>query len=216
MGQSRDGIDWKPIEHGVESSVVYRGGVSEVSFEFTKAGDLVAIGRNEDGDSTGFGIQLFYARKDSLSKWIHLKLSMPWRFDSPRFTITSSGEVLLFARYAPHRYDQAPAWLPMLCQKAINLPVCSGLPKEAAVYRLAPWEEWGETGAGAVQLVRMFEGCAGDTGFFSVTRDLSGEDDSWVVANYTATQCHSHAAWIEGQVSQTHIYVYRCRAMKFA
>lgn len=43
---------------------VYSGGVCEVSFAFTPKGDLVAIGRNEDGDHTGFGSQLFFAPKE--------------------------------------------------------------------------------------------------------------------------------------------------------
>jgi len=213
--QSKDGWKWEPVPPCSEgSSVVYRGGISEVSFEFTKSGDLVAIGRNEDGDTTGFGSQLFYARKGSLGSWTQLKVSLPWRFDSPRLAATSSGEILLFARYAPNPYQLAPAWMDFSYQKVINLALCSLLPKSAAVYRLAPWEDWGDTGAGAIQLVRCFEGSAGDTGFFSVTHERGeAEKDSWVVANYTSTTCQSHAPWIYGQMMPSHVYVFRCRAI---
>lgn len=212
--QSRDGLKWEPVPPcTAESRAVYRGGICEVSFEFTKADDLVAIGRNEDGDKTGFGSQLFYARKGSLGTWTHLKVSIPWRFDSPRLTSASGGELLLFARYAPERYQLAPDWLPFVYQKLVNLTLCSMLPKSAAVYRLAPYHEWGETGAGAIQLIRCFEGSAGDTGFFSVTAEKGG-GDSWVVANYTCTTCQSHAPWIYGQMMPAHVFVFRCRTVR--
>lgn len=224
--ESSDGINWKPVGNNT-SSAVYRGGICEVSFEFTKAGDLVAIGRNEDGDSTGFGSQLFYARKDNLGKWVPLKISVPWRFDSPRMTCTASGEILLFARYAPYSYQFAPSWLPFAYQKTINLVLYSIRgPKSAAIFRIAPAEEWGSEGHGAVQLIRCFENSFGDCGFFSVTPERNflqapalapertePDADCWVVANYASTTCHSHAPWFYGQMRPTHIYVCRCRAV---
>jgi len=208
--QSKDGVNWEPCG---DSSTVYRGGISEVSFEFTSAGDLVAIGRNEDGDATGFGTQLFHARKGNLGSWTALQVSLPWRFDSPRLASSSDGEILLFARYAPNPYQLAPGWIPFPQQKVLNLVLCSLLPKAAAVYRLAPSEEWGKHGKGAVQLIRCFEQSASDTGFFSVTREAGSDADGWVVANYTATTCHSHAPWIYGQMTPSHIFVFRCRAI---
>jgi len=211
--QSKDGLKWEPVPPCSESSTVYRGGVCEVSFEFTKSGDLVAIGRNEDGDTTGFGTQLFHARKGSLGDWTALNVSLPWRFDSPRLSSTQQGEILLFARYAPNKYQLAPPWLPFLYQKTLNLILCSLTPKSAAVYRLAPVEEWGSSGTKAVQLVRCFETSVSDTGFFSVVRESGCDADSWVVANYTSTLCHSHAPWIYGQMMQSHVFVFRCRSI---
>lgn len=87
--QSRDGLKWEPVPPCTkESAAVYRGGVCEVSFEFTKSGDLVAIGRNEDGDPTGFGTQLFTAKKGSLGSWTQLKVHGSYShrvgFDSTR------------------------------------------------------------------------------------------------------------------------------------
>merc|ERR1740121_1255803 len=82
---SRDGESWRPV--GGKDAVVYEGGISEVSFAFTGAGDLVAIGRNEDGDATGFGTQLFFARKGDLGTWKALDVSLPYRFDSPRMVV---------------------------------------------------------------------------------------------------------------------------------
>jgi len=207
--RSYDGWAWEPI--GEEGSVVYRGGVCEVAFEFTPKGDLVAIGRNEDGDSTGFGSQLYFAPKDNLGKWTALSVSLPWRFDSPRMIRTDGGdgEILLFSRYTMHKYQLAPTWLSFNSQKALNLILCSTLPKSAAVYRIAPHSEWSQDSC-PVQLIRQFEQAFADTGFFSVARELSKKPDDWVVANYSSS-CHSHAPWIYGQLTQTNIFVCKCK-----
>lgn len=211
--QSRDGVKWEPVPPCTDSSSVYRGGISEVSFEFTPAGDLVAIGRLEDGDKTGFGSQLFYAKKGALGAWTHLKVAIPWRFDSPRLASISQGEILLFGRYAPLKYQLAPSWVDFGWQKIINLVTCSIGWKSAAVYRLAPWQEWGEAGENAIQFIRCFENSAGDTGFFSIVRELGSSNNGWVVANYTSTVCHSHAPWIYGQMMPSHVFVFRCQAL---
>lgn len=222
--KSRDGMNWEPVG---DESVVYRGGICEVAFEFTTRGDLVAIGRNEDGDTTGFGSQLFFAKKEKLGTWLRLEVSLPWRFDSPRMIRTSEGEILLFARYAQARYDLAPTWLEFMKQKSCNLLFYSCLPKSAAIFRIAPPEEW-EKAANAegevqysggvqalkdVQLIRMFEHAFGDTGFFSAVPDLKGGKDDWIVTNYQGTYCHSHAPWIFGQLTRTDVHVSRCRIL---
>lgn len=223
--RSKDGLRWEPV--GESGSVVYRGGVCEVAFEFTNSGDLVALGRNEDGDASGFGTQLFFARADDLGSWTALSVSLPWRFDSPRMLRTDGGggELLLFSRYAPERYQLAPSWLPFNAQKTLNLILYSLSSKSAGVFRIKPPQEWatgdatqsagsgGENPEGRhmpVELVRLFEQAFGDTGFFSVARDISGEPDEWVVANYSS-HCHSHAPWIYGQFNPTHIYACRCK-----
>lgn len=113
--QSEDGLVWRPAG---EDATVYRGGVCEVAFEFTQRGDLVAIGRNEDGDASGFGSQLFFAKRENLGSWTQLRISIPWRFDSPRMMRSDAGgHIILFARYAAARYDLAPSWLPFQYQK---------------------------------------------------------------------------------------------------
>jgi len=137
--KSTDGLNWEPVG---EDAVVYTGGVSEVSFEFTSEGDLVAIGRNEDGDASGFGSQLFHAGSNDLGRWRHLRTSLPWRFDSPRLVRTSSGEILLFSRYAAARYDLAPRWLSFNTQKTINLITYSLRPKSAAIFRIISPDTW--------------------------------------------------------------------------
>jgi hypothetical protein len=200
---SSDGANWKPVG---KDAVVYAGGVCEVSFTFTPKGDLVAIGRNEDGDHTGFGSQLFFAPKDDLGSWQALKISIPYRFDSPRMVLMS-GEIILFARYAKDAYSFAPKWFPMGLQRIVNLVMYSSLPKSAAVYRIDPPDEQGTWTDHPVEILRYFEECYGDTGFFSVAKDKDSED--WVVANYSS-RCHSHAPWAYGQLFATDVYVCRC------
>jgi len=218
---SKDGIHWEPAGKS-DSSIVYRGGVCEVAFEFTAAGDLVAIGRNEDGDASGFGTQLFFAHKEDLGTWTKLTVSIPWRFDSPRMVRSNStGEILLFARYAVNRFQLAPQWMNFMHQKVLNLITYNVLPKSAAVYRIAPPQQWGQDGAGAVQIIRFFERAFGDTGFFSLAPEIKrspvpseSSSDDWVVANYISHECHSHAPWIVGQTSPTSVQVCRCRVLR--
>jgi len=214
---SRNGLDWEPCGSS-KDGVVYRGGVSEVAFEFTDKGDLVAIGRNEDGDSTGFGSQLFFASSTDLGNWKALKHSLPWRFDSPRFCrVEATGDVLLFARYTYHKYAATPQWLPIKVQEAVNIVLYSVRPKTAAVYRLVSADSWAGasepwTTCKPLELVRFFEHghAVADTGFFSLVPHPRIKD-SWYVANYSASG-HSHAWWVVGQLGSSHIYVAEVRA----
>jgi len=202
---SHDGEKWKPVG---KDAVVYVGGISEVSFAFTAKGDFVAIGRNEDGDHTGFGSQLFWASKTDLGSWTPLTISLPYRFDSPRM-IVMSGEVVLFARYSPDRYNLVPEWMPFLSQKIGNIIAYSSRPKSSAVYKVNIPDDGGATWPKVpIHLIRRFEDSFGDTGFFSIAK-MCDESDDWAVANY-ASPVHSHATWFYGQVYATHVYVCRC------
>jgi hypothetical protein len=77
---STDGVTWT----GVGSGTVYRGGVSEISFEFDRAGMLWAVTRNEDGDATGFGSHVVTAPAERPGEWRFPASSDPERYDSPR------------------------------------------------------------------------------------------------------------------------------------
>mmetsp|Transcript_50025 Transcript_50025/g.140244 ORF Transcript_50025/g.140244 Transcript_50025/m.140244 type:complete len:489 (+) Transcript_50025:114-1580(+) len=214
--KSHNGLDWTPCGSS-KDSVVYRGGVSEVAFEFTREGDLVAIGRNEDGDSTGFGSQLFFASSKDLGAWHALEESLPWRFDSPRFCrVDATGDVLLLARYTYQKYAVLPTWLPIKLQEAVNIVLYSVRPKSAAVYRLVPPESWvGASGpwktCAPLELIRFFEHgrAVADTGFFSLV-PRPGTKDSWYIANYSAAG-HSHTWWVAGQLASSHIYLAEMR-----
>jgi hypothetical protein len=78
---STDGLSWAPVDP--EHPVVYRGGISEVAFEFDAAGALLAMGRNEDGDATGFGSMVATAPANALGRWTWPARSDPERYDSP-------------------------------------------------------------------------------------------------------------------------------------
>jgi len=201
--KSIDGENWNPV--GKELGV-YKGGVSEVSFAFTTSGDLVAIGRNEDGDHTGFGSQLFYARKEELGVWTPLAISLPHRFDSPRMMLME-GEIVLFARFAREPYDVASASFSMNLRRVLNLILYSSRPKSAAVYCLELPNQDGVWPSQPIEFIRSFEDSYGDTGFFSVAK--LNNSDEWVVANYSSA-CHSHCPWFYGQLCATDVYVYRC------
>eukprot|EP00445_Apocalathium_hangoei_P067861 CAMPEP_0204142280 /NCGR_PEP_ID=MMETSP0361-20130328/19904_1 /ASSEMBLY_ACC=CAM_ASM_000343 /TAXON_ID=268821 /ORGANISM="Scrippsiella Hangoei, Strain SHTV-5" /LENGTH=420 /DNA_ID=CAMNT_0051096101 /DNA_START=131 /DNA_END=1391 /DNA_ORIENTATION=+ len=192
--QSTDGFTWSPVG---EKAEVYTGGISEVSFAFTAQGDLVAVGRNEDGDRTGFGSQLFFARAGDLGHWQHLPVSMPQRFDFPRMMRMAGDELLLFARYARQSFAMVPSWMPMELQRIGNILLYSCLPKGGAVYRIVPpdakgWQIDMEGLPEDMPFTPYFN--AGDTGFFSLTKPPGGAEDEWVIANYSST-CHSHAPW---------------------
>lgn len=205
--KSTDGMVWEPVG---KQSEVYSGGVCEVSFAFLQNGDLVAIGRNEDGDATGWGSQIFYARADYLGNWQHLAVSLPSRLDSPRLMCTSKNELLLFARFANDSYAYAPSWMPRALQKGINLTMYSSLPKSAAVYRIDHPNSEGVFSDTPVEIVQFLE-AYGDTGFFSLA-EMPGRTDEWILANYAST-CHSHAPWLYGQVYPTDVFVCRCSAV---
>jgi len=206
--QSTNGSQWKSVG---KDSTVYVGGVSEVSFAFTAKGDLVAIGRNEDGDASGFGSQLFFARKGDLGSWVPLKMSIPYRFDSPRM-VCLDGHVLLFARYARESYAAIPGWLPLGLQQIGNLFAYSALPKGGAAYYI---KEPGDDGCWCeqpVHLIQSLEGTFGDTGFFSITKNNSAGD--LILANYASSSLHSHAPWVVGQFNYaTEVHVCRLRIL---
>jgi len=148
-----------------------------------------------------------------LGKWPALNVSLPWRFDSPRMIRSDGGdgEIILFSRYTAEKYQLAPKWFTFAWQKALNLILCSLLPKSAGVYRIAPRSEWDSFARSCpVQLIRKFAQSYSDTGFFSVTRGLSGNPEEYLVANYSST-CNSHAPWIYAQLTQTNIFVCNCQ-----
>ena len=45
---------------------VISGGITEVGFAFDLSGNLWGVGRNEDGDDSGWGSRIFYADNDQL------------------------------------------------------------------------------------------------------------------------------------------------------
>jgi hypothetical protein len=180
---SEDGREWSPVE-GQER--VYRGGVSEVAFELDAAGGLWAVGRNEDGDQSGFGAQVCRAEPGALADWRCLAASDPERYDSPE--LFRHGEEL----YLAARRDVGGPFGP-----AGDMVAYSLRPKRSALYRL-------DAGRSAVEHLTDLPG-AGDTAFPAVRR--SGAH-TFLLANYTSPLDDLDLAWLEGQTSPRGTQIY--------
>ena len=67
FNKSSDGINWEPVNP--ENEVTYRGGISEIGWAFDLDGNIWGVGRNEDGDDSGWGSRIFSATAEDLSHW---------------------------------------------------------------------------------------------------------------------------------------------------
>jgi len=181
--RSRDGRDWQPV--GAQGSV-YRGGVSEVAFEFANDGSLHAVGRNEDGDESGFGSQLFWSGAALPGEWNHLSHSDPERYDSPE--LFAHGADL----YLAARRDVGGPFGP-----DGDLVAYSLRPKRSTLYRL-------NTAERRVEHLQDIPG-AGDTAFCAVRR--TGRD-RFLLANYTSPLDAPDVSWLEAQTSPRGTSIY--------
>lgn len=211
--KSHDGENWKPVGKDINAdSVVYVGGVSEVSFEFTPVGDLVAIGQNGYGDASGFGSQLFFARVGHLGQWEPLRVSLPQRFDTPRLcSYGQEGELLLIATHTDAPYAVMLSDLPLWIQRYGNMLMYSLHPKHGAVYRLRPPDGDGKWSRDPVQLIRCLDGIYSDNGFYSTAHCHETGDD--IIAYYCSSSCHSSTPWVYGQAVDTDVYIRRYRVI---
>ena len=181
---SDDGRNWEK-QDGKDH--VYAGGLSEVAFEFDAEGNLWAVGRNEDGDSTGAGSQLCFASKDELSNWLCLENSDPERTDSPEM-FRHGDDIYLLARK-----DIGGPFGP-----EGNLLAYSARPKAFSLYQI-------DTEAHQIVWLEDLPG-VGDTAFPSVRR-LS--EHEFLFANYTSPLDDPDITWLQGQSSSlgTDIYL---------
>ena len=193
--QSLDGFAWTPVD-GAKDSVVYRGGVSEVAIEFDEEGNLYGVGRNEDGDTTGFGTQLFTAKASQLSKWTHLKQSLPVRYDSPRM-FRHQGRVYLLSRHASRPFDRGMDFLPFNVRRWLYLGLYSLNTIRTALFEL-------NTKTLALERITDLPS-AGDNSFPSV---VAMEANRFLVANYSSPLVHADWSWIRGQKSDEGTQIY--------
>lgn len=194
--RSTDGVHFEPVEP--DHVVSYHGGVSEVAFEFTSAGDAWFVTRNEDGDQTGFGSHVCFARKASLARWECPERSDPERYDSPEMFRHGDELYLVARRDVGGPYDQG-----------LELPVESarlryqvdywGRPKRTAIYRI-------DQEARRVEH-RLDLPSAGDTAFPAIRRT---GPHSFLLANYSSPFDRPDISWSEGQGSErgTQIYLF--------
>jgi hypothetical protein len=181
--QSENARDWVLVDD-VES--VYVGGVSEVAFEFDTEGNLWTVGRNEDGDATGAGSQICFAKKDSLANWQCLEESDPERYDSPEL-FRHGEEIYMLARRdvgGPYGPDG-------------DLLAYSLRPKAFSLYKL-------NREAKTVEWIQDLPG-VGDTSFPSVRRL---DDHVFRFVNYTSPLDKPDITWLAGQTSELGTQIY--------
>jgi len=65
--KSQDGLTWQPVIAG--QPAVEQGGGSETDWTFLPDGGLIAVTRNEAGDSTGWGSKICRAASNDLGNW---------------------------------------------------------------------------------------------------------------------------------------------------
>jgi hypothetical protein len=186
---SEDGHSWK-------GSPVYFGGISEVAFEFDDEGHLWGVGRNEDGDTTGFGAQIFHAKAGEHFKWTALTKSLPHRYDSPRM-FKHHGEIYLLSRKASHQFDRDWKYVPFNLKRWIYLGLYSLNSMKTALFRLNRKTknlEW------VLDLPS-----SGDNSFPSV---VQLEKNKFLIANYTSPLEHQDWTWIQGQKSEEGTQIY--------
>lgn len=191
---TNNGINWLPVG---ATATVYTGGISETDFEFDKQGNLWAIGRQEDGDQTGFGSMLFYADKNNLGIWQHDNKSNPVAYMSPKL-FRHNNDIFLIARrqLGKKTFGHAnPKWS-MKWQRIFNWTRYSLSPKTTTIFRLNKTTK-------SFEPVTDMPG-AGDTAFPSIIRL---NKDQFLVANYTSPPHKSRFTWLRGQLSKTMIYL---------
>lgn len=188
---SDDGEAWSDV--GPEA--VYRGGVSESSFEFLDDGQLWAITRNEDGDASGFGSHLVQA--DTPDAWQFPSMSSPWRYDSPRM-FKHGDEIYMIARRDPvHEYDREFRSLTPARRKFLLFAAYGLRPKRTTLYRI-------DRGRREVVTIGDLPG-AGDTAFPSIVRLAP---HTFLVANYTSPLDDPDRSWLRGQLSRSGTQIY--------
>ncbi|MCA9671715.1 MAG: hypothetical protein KC503_39220 [Myxococcales bacterium] len=192
--RSSDGLTFEPLGG---DGVVYKGGVSEVAFEFDETGALWAVTRNEDGDASGFGSHLCTAKAGDLGNWDCPKKSDPYRYDSP-WMIRHGRDLYLVARRDPNGpFDQGDDALPFEQRKAKYLSAYSTSTKRTALYKID------RDNKKVVHLLDLPS--AGDNAFPSVRRL---DAHRFLIANYTSPLEMTEASWIDGQIAQQGTQLY--------
>jgi len=194
LKQGTDGVNWTSLG---DSGHVYQGGVSETAFEFDRYGDIWAVTRLEDGDSSGFGSHVVKACDISPGQWEFPQVTDPHCYQSPKM-FRHGDELYLIARFQlGHRpFGRAKRNRSMACQRIINWASFSLSPKTTALYRINQ-----ETRR--VEWVMNLPG-AGDTAFPSIIRL---DRDRFLIANYSSPPKRKYRSWLHGQFGRTGIYL---------
>ena len=216
--KSADGINWEDVKP--ESPVLYQGGISEIGWEFDAQGNMWAVGRNEDGDASGFGNHFFTGKANDLGTWETTEKSDPYRYDSPHM-FRHGNDIYMIARRSIKYFDKKddvngfatqpygvnlPESIDIGTRRALYLAEYSLLPKRTAIYKID------QENKKVIWLKDLPS--TGDTAFPSIVQ-LS--EHKFLIANYSNPIVKKfpflntlHWDWLRGQLSQrygTQIYL---------
>jgi len=204
LNQSNDGITWKPISD--DKPIVYeKGGISEVGWAFDLFGDIWGVGRNEDGDSTGWGSRTFRTFDGVLSdfQWISGNQSNPEIYESPRM-FRHGNDLYLIARTDPNgqfwsKDNTILNILPESIHHLIDLGRYSLRSHGTAIWKLNQEKN------GELEWVLDLPGC-GDTAFPGFIRTGA---NTYIIVNYSSPwDVCDDWSWIRGQISKEGTLIY--------
>lgn len=198
---SDDGRTWSPHPDTGPDGQVLEGGGSETSLVHLDDGSIVAVVRNEAGDSDGFGSKICTAPADDLGTWT-CGLD-PRKYDSP-LVLRDAGRVWLIARRnvtEDGHYDLGLDGLSLEQQALQYQATYWNQPKRCAIWQVDPDSR-------SVTWVADLPS-RGDTCFPSAVRNP--DDDGWWLFDYTSNPDGDDVAWLQGQTSPTFIYQHDVR-----
>ena len=195
LNRSIDGLNWEPV--GV--SPFSKGGISEVGWAFDNDGIMWGIGRNEDGDETGWGSRIFFFDLENMEapQWTEAR-SDPHIYESPRM-FNHEGEIYLVARTDPEGPFMSNLDWSTPLEHTYDLVAYSFRPHGTALWKLDRTE---------AKLIKLLDlpGC-GDTAFPSIVQI---SDHIFIIVNYSSplTEECANYSWVYGQVAPEGTMIY--------
>jgi hypothetical protein len=189
-----DGWTWTPVVSG--QAAVQTGGGSETDWAFLDDGSLVAVTRNEAGDTFGWGSKICRASAGSLGDWTCA--ADPRKYDSP-LVFRHGADVYLLARRNVTEtgdYDLGLDEYEPGEQTRRYLLDYSQRPKRCALWKVDP------TSLGVSHIVDLPS--QGDTCFPGLIEGAL--PDTYVVYNYSSPLDGEDLPWITAQTGPTNIY----------
>lgn len=192
--ETKDGANWKSMN---DTGAVYFGGVSETAWEFDRDKNLWAVTRLEDGDNTGFGSHVAFAKAGEYGKWEFPDTADARCFMSPNM-FRHGDELYLIGRrqLGKKPFGKVKRSRKMSAQRKGNWVGYSLTPKTTALFKINKKTR-------KVEHVMDMPG-AGDTAFPSIIRL---DKHRFLVANYTSPINHQKRDWLMGQLGKTKIYL---------
>ena len=192
--ESVDGFTWTPVVAG--QPVVLSGGSSETDAVVVRDGSLIAVSRNEAGDSDGFGMKICRAPAGALAEWECVADKK--KYDSP-LVFEYDNRVFLIGRRnltATGNYDLEQTGLSMEQQATVNQLDYSSHPKRCSLWTIDQM---------TLHVSHVLDlPSTGDTCF---TEMVHLDDGRFLVFNYTSPlEEESEPSWSAAQFEPTLIY----------